>query len=236
MNLKILADKDTDNRNLKTCWGLSILVNEDILFDTAEGKNTLLSNMKYLNVSIEKIKKVIISHDHYDHTGGLDGFLKENSHVEVFGLGGFSSGFKNVVKRLRATLVESPDFQKISDNIYLTGSLEAGYKGIGLAEHALVLKTENGLTIVTGCSHPGIVNIIKRVKENLPDKIYLVIGGFHLLNKDSLELRNIIEEFKILEVEKVAPTHCTGDMAILLFRQAYKDNFIDVKVGQDLNV
>lgn len=236
MKLKIIADKDTDDRTLKTCWGLSILVNDDILFDTAESKDTLLYNMERLNISKEKIKKIIISHDHYDHTGGLEGFLKENPGVEIYALDGFSSGFKQIVKRYNAELKQTPNFKEIDKNIYLSGSLQAGYKGLGIVEQALVLKTDNGLTVVTGCSHPGIINIIKRVKENLSDNIHLVIGGFHLLNKNTQEVKDIIDEFRKLGVKKAAPTHCTGENAISLFKEEYKDNFIQIRVGQGLRV
>ena len=72
--------------------------------------------------------------------------------------------------------------------------------------------------IVTGCAHPGIVEMITKAKELFDRPVYLVVGGFHLGDKSRNQLRNIIAEFRRLGVQKVSPTHCTGEEAIALTR------------------
>ena len=94
---------------------------------------------------------------------------------------------------------------------------------------------EKGLIVITGCSHPGIVTILERVKEFFPqEKIFAVLGGFHLLDKGKREIDYIIEKFKSLGVEKVGPTHCTGWEAIKAFQEAYGDNFLSLGAGATL--
>ncbi len=89
-----------------------------------------------------------------------------------------------------------------------------------------------GLAVVTGCAHPGILEIVRRAKEIGGDKIYLVLGGFHLDGAHEERIKKIITGFQRLEVRKVAPCHCTGDKAIALLHEAYGEDFIQNGVGQ----
>jgi len=76
MEVKTLFNNETINKDLRRGWGLSFLIDQKILFDTGENGFWLLENMRNLNVDIERIKTVVISHDHWDHTGGLWEVLK----------------------------------------------------------------------------------------------------------------------------------------------------------------
>ncbi|MEA3432007.1 MAG: MBL fold metallo-hydrolase, partial [candidate division WOR-3 bacterium] len=84
---------------------------------------------------------------------------------------------------------------------------------------------------VTGCAHPGIVNIVRKAKELLNKNIYLVLGGFHLMAYSEKEVKEIIKELEELGVEKIAPSHCTGGRPIELFREAWGENFLDLGCG-----
>jgi 7,8-dihydropterin-6-yl-methyl-4-(beta-D-ribofuranosyl)aminobenzene 5'-phosphate synthase len=100
-----------------------------------------------------------------------------------------------------------------------------------------LIKRKEGIIIITGCSHPGIIKIIKKVKKGFPgEKIILVFGGFHLMAKDDREVELIVEEFKGLGVKKVGPTHCTGYEAQMIFKKAYKENFIEIAAGKVFEV
>ena len=59
-------------------------------------------------------------------------------------------------------------------NVYLTGEM-----GFSIKEQSLILNTPEGLIVITGCAHPGIVEIVKKAKAMLNRDIYLAIGGFH---------------------------------------------------------
>jgi len=101
-------------------------------------------------------------------------------------------------------------------------------------EQSLVIKTEKGNIVITGCAHPGIVNIVRKAKAILPKEIHLVFGGFHLQRTSEVELKQIINEFRTLDVKKVGPTHCTGERAIQMFKQAYGPHFVQMGVGRTL--
>ena len=202
---------------LKTGWGFSCLIkteNQSLLFDTGADSDILLSNMEKLGVNPKEIDFVFISHLHQDHIGGLPGILRLKPELKVYQPDSFSK------------------LTEIVDGIYTTGPL-----GNEIKEQSLIIKSEKGLIIVTGCAHSGIVNIIKKTKEMFPEeKIYLVIGGFHLFEASDSQVKNIIREFKELGVQKVAPCHCSGDKTRLLFEEEYQENFINNGVGKIINI
>jgi 7,8-dihydropterin-6-yl-methyl-4-(beta-D-ribofuranosyl)aminobenzene 5'-phosphate synthase len=233
MEVKIVFDNTNLNERFIPGWGFSCLVDKTVLFDTGEKWEYTFKNMENLDIDISKIDKVVISHDHWDHTGGLWGLLKKKECIDVYGCPNFSENFKEKVISLGGNLILTGEFTEIKDDIFATGEIAGKYKSLFIAEQALLIKREKGITIITGCSHPGIVTIIKKTKENFPDEpINLVFGGFHLMNKDEREIELIVDNFKELGVKKVGPTHCTGYEAQVIFEKLYKDNFIEIAAGK----
>jgi 7,8-dihydropterin-6-yl-methyl-4-(beta-D-ribofuranosyl)aminobenzene 5'-phosphate synthase len=90
--------------------------------------------------------------------------------------------------------------------------------------------------VITGCAHPGIVEIVRKSKAILPKDIHLVFGGFHLPRKSEAEIEQIISEFRMLGVKKAGPTHCTGKRAIQMFKKAYGPDFVQMGVGRILKL
>ncbi len=98
-------------------------------------------------------------------------------------------------------------------------------------EQSLIIDSKKGLVVITGCAHPGVVNIVERAKELMKkDKVYLVLGGFHH------PPISCVKEFRKLQVEKVAPSHCTGDSVREAFRREYEENFIEYGVGKIIEI
>ena len=217
------------NPELKTAWGFATIIktpNELILFDTGGSSEILLFNMEKLGINPASIKKIVISHIHGDHVGGLEGFLERNSNVTVFIPSSFPESIKNTIVQKGAKFVEISAPRKISDFIYTTGELYGPPK-----EQSLIIDSKRGLIVITGCAHPGIVNIVKKAKELMKrDKVYLVLGGFHH------PPISCVKEFKELGVEKVAPSHCTGDSVREAFREEYKEDFIEYGVGKVIEI
>ena len=230
MKILTLYDNYTIDPNLKADHGLAVLISindYNLLFDTGTKGEILLANMKKLGVEPKEIDEIIISHDHDDHYGGLADFLAKNNQVKVYVLS-TEIQTKNIIKDAGAEIIEIDKPTTIMEKIYTSGSLGADIK-----EHSLILDTEKGLVIITGCAHPGVVDIIKTVKNQFPNKeIYLVMGGFHLFYLSRMKVKAVVKDFKDLGVRKVAPSHCNGDEPIRLFKEFYQDNFITIGVGK----
>ena len=98
----------------------------------------------------------------------------------------------------------------------------------------LVIKTENGLVVISGCAHRGIVNILYSVREYFQDDIYGVIGGSHLMNSPLKRTLKTVESFKKLNPEIIALGHCTGFEALCLFKKEFGDKFIPLDSGAEI--
>ena len=238
MQIKIIFDKITADKKLHVGWGVSFLIDEKILFDTGEKGPWLLENMQTLGVDIGKMESAVISHDHWDHTGGLWDVLKKKKGLVVYTCPHFNSEFKGKVKKLQGKIIEADKLKEISENIFVTGEIPGAYHGKYMPEQALVLKTKNGISIITGCAHPGILKIIEKIKAKFPtEPIYFVMGGFHLMEADKRAVEIIAENFRKMGITKIGPTHCTGSEAGEIFKKYYKgENFINIQVGQGVEV
>lgn len=209
---------------LQTSWGFSCLVQgfgQTILFDTGGDGDILLANMKHLGVDPGVVDAVVLSHIHADHTGGLEAFLRQNANVTVYLLCSFPHTFQQQIKHLGANVVEINGPMRLFDKVHSTGEM-----GNGIKEQALILNTSKGLVVITGCAHPGIENIVRKARQYLKKDIYLIMGGFHLTGAGSSEIRKRIQNLRALDIEKVAPSHCTGGAAIDRFREVWGDDFL----------
>lgn len=237
MRIKILFDSVALDNRFSTGWGISYLVDNKILFDTGEKSEPLFSNMKDMNVNISEMKAVIISHDHWDHTGGLWGILKEREGLNVYICPHFSRELKDKVKKLKGAIVETEKITEIEKGIFVTGEIPGIYKGEYMPEQALIIKTEKGVTVITGCAHPGILEILEKIREGFSqEKFYFIFGGFHLKDKNKKTVETIVERFEEMGVKRVGPSHCSGREAEEIFRQKYGKNFVEIKIGQTLEI
>lgn len=232
VTVRIIYDNYVHEKGLKSDWGYSIMVEgleNGILFDTGTKPGIFSSNFNKMGLNAEMIDLIVFSHEHGDHTEGLPAFTKMRKNIPVLIPASFSEDFKKkmVASGLELILVREP--AKICDNLYTSG--EFAYQ---IPEQALVLNTRNGLVVMTGCSHPGIVEMLKQIKSVFNKNIYMVFGGFHLLDKSDQEMESIIAELKSIGVVKCGATHCTGKKQIQLIRNAFGANFVELGVGNTI--
>jgi 7,8-dihydropterin-6-yl-methyl-4-(beta-D-ribofuranosyl)aminobenzene 5'-phosphate synthase len=234
LTLTIVYDNNAYDPHLRAAWGFSCLIEyrgQVVLFDTGGDSPTLLANMTTLGIDPGQIEAVVFSHIHGDHTGGLSGLLPmAGDGLTVFVPRSFPARFKKAV-RTRAQLVEAHEPREVGEEVYTTGEM-----GMGIIEQSLMVETDEGLVVITGCAHPGIVDIVRKAKALSDDEVYLVLGGFHLGGKSRRQIEGILSEFRRLGVQKVALCHCTGEQAIRMFRQEYGEDFIQAGVGKVIRV
>ncbi|MBL7075516.1 MBL fold metallo-hydrolase [candidate division KSB1 bacterium] len=234
LTIIIIYDNNPYDSSLRTAWGFSCLIRfggKNILFDTGGDSPTLLYNMEQLKIKPKEIDAVVLSHIHGDHVGGLSGFLKRNSGVTVYLPKSFPLSFKDEVRSFGAKVEEVHKSGELFDNVYSTGEL-----GVWIKEQSLILKTPKGPVIITGCAHPGVVKIVNKSKRLVGGNPVLVMGGFHLGGTSEGEIRRIIADFKKLGVLQAGPSHCSGDRARQLFREAYRENFLELGVGRTITI
>lgn len=233
--LVVVYDNNPYENQLRTAHGFSCLVrlaSRTVLFDTGGDSSTLLYNMKQLGIDPGEVDDIFLSHIDGDHTGGLSGFLRQNSAVTVYLPQSFPEDFKEEIISAGAKVVEVSAAKELLTGVYTTGEL-----GGGIIEQSLIVKTGQGLVVMTGCAHPGIVEIIRRAKEVVPgDRVYLAIGGFHLSWAALKQMEPVISSFVRLGVDKAAPCHCSGDEARRLFEKGYGVNYIEVGVGKRISL
>jgi 7,8-dihydropterin-6-yl-methyl-4-(beta-D-ribofuranosyl)aminobenzene 5'-phosphate synthase len=236
----IVYDNNAYNPALRTDWGFACLVETPgttVLFDTGADGRTLLGNMAALGLDLEAIDAIVLSHIHGDHTGGLTALLDTGIRPTVYVPATFPVSFKDGVRE-RTSLVEVAGPMEIYPGIHTTGEM-----GSSLVEQALVVTTGDGLVVVTGCAHPGVVEMVRgahevarRAREVVEGDVALVVGGFHLGQASRGRIDDIIAEFRQLGVWKVAPCHCTGDRARRMFADAFGTDFILTGVGGVITV
>jgi len=196
-----------------------------ILFDTGTNGDTLLYNIDRLKVDLNKVRLLFLSHIHGDPIGGIRSVVSRNPDISAFVPISFPDdiGIRTGIK----TIFRLDQPTEICKDVFSTGEM-----GRQIKEQSLLLNTKRGLVIITGCSHPGILEIVKKAKEIINKDIYLVLGGFHLLQHSDTAMKEIVNEFKRLGVLKCGATHCTGEKQIQIFKETYGNNYIEMGTGR----
>ncbi len=216
------------DKRLQTDWGFSALIEygaETVLFDTGTSGKILLANMRTLRIDPASVQQVVLSHIHLDHTGGLTAFLGVSSKPPVYLLKEFGASYIRGV-RSRTDVIETSPGMEIVPGIFTTGRVRGS-----VAEQALVLRTSQGLVVITGCAHPGVDKMVKAAIDLTGEPVYMVIGGFHLYDSSRAHISAVMAALRDMGVQKVAPSHCTGTTAIKMFADEWGEDFIPSGVG-----
>ena len=208
VKIKIIYDNTSLIEGLTEDWGFACTIEahgRHILFDTGGNGSILLKNMKLLNIDPESIDDVVISHPHFDHIGGLSAFLNENLTAVVH----VPASFKGIKYSNEVKYYDCPE--EIYSGFYLSGELEQ-------LEQAMAVKTNQGLLLIVGCSHPDMKNIFDPISRY--GNIIGIVGGMHGFR-----------DFQLLkEMKLICPTHCTQHIDKI--KELYPGGYMKGGVGQ----
>jgi 7,8-dihydropterin-6-yl-methyl-4-(beta-D-ribofuranosyl)aminobenzene 5'-phosphate synthase len=220
--------------DLTASWGFSCVIRlpgRTVLFDTGGKGSVLLDNMEAAGIDPSSIDIVFLSHEHGDHIGGLEDFLELNNEVTVYSPASFGEAYRDVLTRFGVEPVDVEGSVEICPGVWSTGEM-----GGLIREQSLVLSTDRGPVVVTGCAHPGIADIAERARELAEGAPLLVMGGFHMGRTGDEEVIRIISSLEKLGVRYAAPSHCTGEWAIEAFRKAFGERFITGGAGMTYEI
>jgi 7,8-dihydropterin-6-yl-methyl-4-(beta-D-ribofuranosyl)aminobenzene 5'-phosphate synthase len=227
--ITIVYDDHPLDERLQTGFGFACVIQgtpDTILFDTGSRGERLLANMAAVGIEPGQIDCVVLSHAHGDHTGGLRDFLEAHGRVKAFVPRAFPSGFKQDIRRSGAEVVETGRPCRVCEGAGTTGVLKRG-----IEEQGLYLITSKGLVVITGCAHPGVVNVAEAARRHAGRPIFAVLGGFHMAGASVGEIDRVIRDLREMGVQQVAPCHCSGGATRRLMEEAFGGGYLPSGVG-----
>jgi 7,8-dihydropterin-6-yl-methyl-4-(beta-D-ribofuranosyl)aminobenzene 5'-phosphate synthase len=236
MRIKIIAVGSTKWERFICRWGVSFLIGEDVLFDTFGDPGVLLNNIQKFKIDTAKIKHIVLSHDDWDHIGGLWYLIPHRKDITVYICPGFKQEIKMRIASFGVKMIEAAGITQIKEGIYSTGELSGKSGERKIYEQSVVIRTAEGFALLCGCAHPGVVSIVKQARNGFQADIDLLMGGFHLKDNTDEMNRTIINDLQGLGIRRIAPMHCTGKQATAAIREAFGNGFIQTQSGSGIDI
>lgn len=257
VKITVLNDNRKMNDELENEHGISLLLEVEgktILMDAGQTE-IYKNNAKKLGIDLLEVNDIVLSHGDYDHGNGLKYFDKKVNLIchpncncyRVSKRTGNFSGLNQSKAELEEKfyLNESDKPYNISENVIFLGQIERensfekgnlpavdenGNEYKHLDDSGIVIKTEEGLIVISGCAHSGICNTVEYAKKITEEnRVRAVIGGFHLKEVNECTLKTI--EYMKNNVECVYLAHCTSDIVGEEFEKNLKEKAKIIKTG-----
>jgi 7,8-dihydropterin-6-yl-methyl-4-(beta-D-ribofuranosyl)aminobenzene 5'-phosphate synthase len=237
-----------------------------ILFDTGNNPEIFAQNVKAAGVDLRQLDLVVISHRHLDHTAGLTHLLRVNPKVTIYApkdaFGVFGSSLPSKFYRQQDSLPEEMRYfdghpadtltfgtawpgakfvtvdapLEVAPGVHLISLVSEAVGTKELRELSMAIETPRGMVVVAGCSHPGIERIVEAAKS-IDQDVHMVFGGFHLPAATDRDVARIAAALHdTLEVDGIAPGHCTGEPAFHLFKRTWRDRYTYAGVGSVIDL
>ncbi|MFH1424991.1 MAG: MBL fold metallo-hydrolase [archaeon] len=235
----IVLTEDIAREGFLAEHGVSFLIKHNgkkLLFDTGQS-DVFIKNAEKMGVILD-VDAITLSHGHYDHSRGLKYLagkkLKLIAHPLAFKEQieegqNIGTPMSKEEAQKAFNLIEAVEPYNIFDEVLFLGEVprESGFEQNEynelLDDSGVVIKTNKGLVVISGCAHSGIVNIIEHSKRVAGiEKVYAVIGGFHLRKTSQEQIEKTIEYFKEERIEKIMPCHCNDAEAMTAFHNAFE--------------
>jgi 7,8-dihydropterin-6-yl-methyl-4-(beta-D-ribofuranosyl)aminobenzene 5'-phosphate synthase len=269
IKITVLVEDRSDQAGLRAEHGIALLLEfggDRWLFDTGQS-GLVVDNAHNLGIELKEIKGIILSHGHYDHTGGLKSVLEETGDVPVYAHPGIFRERFRLEKSGKLTPIGIPfprhlleesgarfnlavSGREISPGIYISGeiprltSFEQGDPLLVVKEgdrsnpdpflddQFILVDDDDGVIMITGCCHSGLINSLKKVRELHPRKrIKAIVGGLHLRAADQIKLSEIIHSLEPFAPEAIIAGHCTGERAEAALSHVFGRCFRKMETG-----
>lgn len=266
MKIKVLTEDTAVSSDFRSEHGLSLYIETEshrILYDSGQSE-LYLENAEKMNVPIEDIDTVILSHGHYDHSGGLSSFLRKNHLAQIYMTKGAFGRYYNADSKFIGVdrdllgsdrIIFTDNELKIDDELYLftANGCERPFKmdNYGLTkvedgekikddflhEQYLVIKEGKTSTLFSGCSHKGVLNILYWAKDM---NVTNFVGGFHLMKvKMDDEGKAFLDSIAtgLSEYDIMYYTgHCTGKEQYEYLKTKLKNKIQYISAGKEFNI
>ncbi|MFJ7949910.1 MBL fold metallo-hydrolase [Lysinibacillus sp. NPDC096418] len=271
MKITAIIENTKHDKKLTAKHGLSLYIETeeiDIIFDLGPD-STYIKNAKSLGIDLSKAHAVIISHGHSDHIGGLPYLNEVNEHAQIYlsqyalephwlKIGayyhkvGANSAIQDIYENRLNFINQDMEIAKGIHIVHLeptnnyTNNLYKGSpKELDDFNHELMLVIESnkGLVLFSGCSHHGIVSMVEVALKKFPGKkIDKIIGGFHLiglpilntLGKTEEEVMAIGDILNEMPINSFYSCHCTGPKAFKMLKTILKEKLHPFKTGESI--
>ncbi len=231
----LIDDLNTVENRFYTSFGFAVLIEKDgknILFDTGTRVDHLVRNLNKCGVSPSAIDAIILSHNHYDHTNGLPGILKENPNVPIYVHREWNSSTAHrgdkIPKVNQVIIQEARELKEIATGLFITNCYQSSDYG-GIFEHGCFVEAQDSYVLVCGCCHPGLNLFLQdRGELNIPSNALLcILGGLHSFKFDDKTAERLYPYIKTIYLH-----HCT--MNARTFRAQFKEKCKIGVVGKTL--
>ncbi len=249
VKITVLVDNCVFMPDLKAEHGLSFVIEKDgkkILFDCGQS-DLLMENAKILRMGLCDVDAIVLSHGHFDHTGGLFELLKVvHKNIKIYAHPSiFEKKYKideegrksyigipykkEIYEECGADFILSSESQKIEEGIFTTGQIprltdfefvedyffkkenDVYVNDMILDDNSLIIDDPDGLIVITGCAHSGIVNILEKACTLMgKKKISLFMGGMHMQHKDQSMKKKSVQSIKRFDIAQIVTAHCSG--------------------------
>ncbi len=227
--LHLICDNRPFREGFIPSWGLSIGLEENgwwTLFDLGNSPDIFSRNFTLAGGDMSRVRRVILSHLHHDHAGGLGAFRGSQAPITLHLPELVAPDEVQALKAwgFDANVVPVDGLQ--SEDLWIL-PIPSGH----LPEQLLVIEERESVIVLTGCAHYGIETGLWQVWDRFRKPFSLVCGGFHLAFRSPLEAEHVMNVLSRLPIGALAPCHCTGDSAINKFQERFPEQFIRVGAG-----